>query len=192
MSLMAAESIDADVTPRAIATSPGTVSARHTYAVLDVSLRQLGPREAHDVIERRRPKVGWAHDFPTDVDAAVARLARPYPEEPVEPWSSPWLIVADEVVVGMLGFKGPPKFEEIEVGYGVVPSFQGRGVATAALGLLLAVIRDRGLDVRADTATWNVASQGVLRRLGFVEVGRSWNPKDGDLIAWRRPAASDR
>jgi RimJ/RimL family protein N-acetyltransferase len=165
--------------------------AGHTYAVLDVSLRQLGPDEAHDVIERRRPSAGWALDFPTDVDVAVAKLGRPYLVEPIEPWSSPWLIIADEVVAGMLGFKGPPKVDEIEVGYGVVPSFQGRGVATAALGRLLEEVRDRGLAVRAETATWNVASQGVLRRLGFLEVGRSWSPKDSDLIQWRR-AAPDR
>jgi RimJ/RimL family protein N-acetyltransferase len=51
---------------------------------------------------------------------------------------------------------------------------------------LLDLLDGHQLDVRAETATWNTASQGVLRRNGFLEVGRTANLDDGELIEWRR------
>jgi RimJ/RimL family protein N-acetyltransferase len=152
-----------------------------------VSLRQLSRAEALDMVEGRCTSTEWASDFPTDVDVVLARLTLAS-DSTGTAWSAPWLIVSDGVVVGMLGFKGPPRAGEIEVGYGVAPSQQGRGVATAALAALLDLVRAEGLTVRADAATWNLASQGVLRRLGFVEVGRSSSLEDGELINWQRDA----
>ncbi len=162
------------------------MSARHTCSMVTVSLRQLSHLEALDIIEGRRPIGGWARDFPTETDIAVARMSQPASTTSNTPWSSPWLMICDDVVVGMLGIKGPPKDGHVEVGYGVVPSCQGRGVATAALRALLERLVGHELDVRAETATWNVASQGVLRQNGFVEVGRTANLEDGELIEWRR------
>ena len=153
-----------------------------------VGLRQVDDEVSRRIVEGPRPEYGWASDFPTDGDVAVTSYWRERASEEVAPWSSPWLIVEDDVVVGMLGFKGAPKDGEIDVGYGVAPSARGRGVATAALALLLDVVKDRGLSVRADTAAWNTPSQGVLRRLNFVEVGRRVSLEDGELIEWRRPA----
>jgi RimJ/RimL family protein N-acetyltransferase len=161
---------------------------RHTGSMVAVSLRQVGPHDVLDIVERRRPTVGWAPDFPTDTDIEVARRVSPTPEANYEPWSSPWLIVCDDVVAGMLGFKGPPARGAIEVGYGVVPSCQRRGIATAALGALLELLSPFELDVRAETAAWNVASQCVLRRNGFVECSRIATLDDGELIEWRRVA----
>jgi RimJ/RimL family protein N-acetyltransferase len=154
--------------------------------VEEVSLRPLSDEEALDIIEGRRRAHGWAEDFPTATDVGVARRVRGSAVE--GPWSSTWLILANEVVVGMLGFKGPPAHGAVDVGYGIVPSHQRRGIAATALGLLLDDTDSRRVDVCADTAAWNVASQGVLRRHGFVEVARSANLEDGELIRWRRTA----
>jgi RimJ/RimL family protein N-acetyltransferase len=150
-----------------------------------VSLRQLSRAEALDMVEGRCTTKEWADDFPTEVDVVLARLTLAADVTPTA-WSAPWLMVSDGVVVGMLGFKGAPRAGQIEVGYGVAPSCQGRGVATAALRALLDLIRMERLVVRADTAAWNLASQGVLRRLGFVETGRSSSLEDGELINWQR------
>jgi len=152
----------------------------------EVSLHQLAHVEARDIVEGRRPALGWAPDFPSDTDVGVARMVQPSLADESTPWSSPWLMICEDVVVGMLGFKGPPARGELEVGYGVVPSRQGRGVATAALGALLELLHGHELDVSAHTAAWNLASQAVLRRNGFFEVGRTTNLEDGELIEWRR------
>jgi ribosomal-protein-alanine N-acetyltransferase len=82
-----------------------------------------------------------------------------------------WLhqVLADEVVVGDIGFHGPPDPEgSVEIGYNVVPAWQGRGVATWACGAILRQAwRDGAVQVIAETEPDNVASQTVLARNGF-------------------------
>ena len=102
------------------------------------------------------------------------------------PWSVQWLIIADGVVAGTIGFKGAPVANELEVGYGVVPTFRRRGVASEALRQLLDSVSGRGLAVKAETASWNVGSQHVVTKLGFSEVARRMSATDGELIIWRR------
>lgn len=59
---------------------------------------------------------------------------------------------------------------EREVTYWVDPDRWGRGIASAALTAFLEVERERPLMARV--AAHNVGSATVLRRAGFVEVGR--------------------
>lgn len=129
----------------------------------------------------------WATDFPGEVDRAVARGSA-FPEEDRDtPWYGPWLVRRGGVVVGALGCKGPPRDGVVEIGYGIVPSARGRGVASGAVRLLLAHLDARGVAVVAETTTQNLPSQAVLRRVGFHEVARRHDESDGDLIVWRRP-----
>ncbi|MGC2175960.1 MAG: GNAT family N-acetyltransferase, partial [Acidimicrobiales bacterium] len=81
---------------------------------------------------------------------------------------------------------GEPIDNRLEVGYGVVPSRCGRGIATTALATLLTMLDGRALTIRAETAKWNVASQMVLRHLGFMEIARRVENNDGELIVWER------
>jgi RimJ/RimL family protein N-acetyltransferase len=150
-----------------------------------VSLRQVEESESRNITEGVRPGVGWADDFPAKGDLAAMRMAR-LPLQPDEPWSAQWLIVVDDVVSGTIGFKGAPRVNEVEIGYGVVPSRQRRGVAAAALSQLLALIAGRSLDVLAETATWNEASQSVLRHAGFQLVSQRRDVDDSELLVWRR------
>jgi RimJ/RimL family protein N-acetyltransferase len=80
-----------------------------------------------------------------------------------------WQIVADGVVVGDIGFHGPPDpTGSVEIGYNVVPAWQGRGVASWACGAILRQAwRDGAVQVVAETEPGNVASQTVLARNGF-------------------------
>jgi [ribosomal protein S5]-alanine N-acetyltransferase len=58
-----------------------------------------------------------------------------------------------------------------ELGYWLVPSARGRGIATAAVSLVLGwLFGELGL-LRVETATTteNVASQALARRVGFIE-----------------------
>jgi RimJ/RimL family protein N-acetyltransferase len=78
-------------------------------------------------------------------------------------------IVVDGVVVGDIGFHGPPSPElAVEIGYSVVPAWRGRGVATRACAMILQQAWQDGADkVVAETDAGNVVSQMVLLRNGF-------------------------
>ncbi len=99
---------------------------------------------------------------------------------------SHWLIVDGEEVVGLCGFKGPPSPSgEAEIGYGIAESRRGRGYATWAVALMLERgPREGASTLTAETATSNPASQLVLERNGFKQVGARNDLEDGDLIVW--------
>lgn len=158
-------------------------------AFVDVTLRQLSLQESMDIAAGVRPRTGWADDFPQRGDLAATRYTSLQANTDTLPWSASWLILVDGRVAGTIGFKGGPVRGELEVGYGVVPSCQGLGVATKALTQLLDLVQDYG--VTAETAVWNEASQSVVKKTGFTEVARRTTGEDGELIAWRRPGSAE-
>jgi RimJ/RimL family protein N-acetyltransferase len=99
-----------------------------------------------------------------------------------------WLIVEGNEVVGLCSITRPPRNAEIDIGYGIAPTRQGRGIAGRAIGDIV----DWALGVAfvkaitAETAVENLASQRVLRKNGFIEVNRRVDEEDGALICWRR------
>ncbi|MBM3091840.1 GNAT family N-acetyltransferase [Ensifer sp. T173] len=99
---------------------------------------------------------------------------------------SAWMIVANEEIVGLCSVIRPPGNGELHIGYGVAPSREGRGIATAAVGDLLDWARSdrRVRRISAETAVDNVASQRVLERNGFAQAGQRTDPEDGPLICW--------
>jgi RimJ/RimL family protein N-acetyltransferase len=76
---------------------------------------------------------------------------------------------------------------EIEIGYGVAPARQGRGVAQRAIAddLTWARADERVAVVKADTSVYNIASQRVLERNGFARTGTRTDAEDGDMICWQ-------
>jgi RimJ/RimL family protein N-acetyltransferase len=78
-------------------------------------------------------------------------------------------IVVDGVVVGDIGFHGPPDSgRTVEIGYSVVPAWRRCGVASRACELMLERAWQDGAEiVIAETDHDNLASQAVLRRNGF-------------------------
>ena len=79
---------------------------------------------------------------------------------------------ASGLVVGGIGFFGPPLSGEVEIGYGIVPSRQGRGYATEALQTMIAMAwaDARVRAVVAGTDPGNAASQRVLGKAGFRRI----------------------
>lgn len=79
---------------------------------------------------------------------------------------------ADGLVVGSIGFFGPPDEDsgvpEAEVGYGLVEAARGQRLMSEALPALLALTDAVGVRVRAGTTYDNVASLALMRRAGFV------------------------
>ncbi len=71
-------------------------------------------------------------------------------------------------IVGSIDYKYVPKDGLTEVGYGLNPLYEGRGIMTEALRAFLDFGRSLGIRmVRADTRPGNVASQRVLEKCGF-------------------------
>jgi RimJ/RimL family protein N-acetyltransferase len=112
-----------------------------------------------------------------DLDVRVTETFRP----------ASWLIVEGNQVVGLCSIVRPPEEGEIAIGYGIVPSRQGRGIAERAVGEIVAWARAdaRVRAITAETAVANIASQRVLIRNGFIQVGERVDDEDGPLLRWR-------
>jgi ribosomal-protein-alanine N-acetyltransferase len=85
---------------------------------------------------------------------------------------------AAPVLVASAGFLGPPREGAVELGYSVLPAFQGRGYATemarALVGWAFAQAGVRR--IVADVLPDNTPSVRLLRTLGFTEVGAGAEP----------------
>jgi len=134
----------------------------------------------------------WADDYPSDGDVVIAGLLQEADQAVGleagqsaagqvaagqvaagpgdEAWGHRQVVErASGLVVGGIGFFGPPHGGEVEIGYGIVPSRQGRGYATEALQAMIAMAwaDSRVLTVAAGTDPGNAASQRVLAKAGF-------------------------
>lgn len=87
----------------------------------------------------------------------------------------PWLLIEDGRVVGAFTLQDvvPGPFRSASLGYWLAVEALGRGLATRAVDAV-AQIADRELKlhrIEASTLTNNVASQRVLQRTGFDQIG---------------------
>ena len=75
-----------------------------------------------------------------------------------------------KVLVASGGFMGPPQDGTVEIGYSVLPQFQGRGYATEMVGGLVrwAMGQPGVVRVVAETDWTNLASVRVLSKSGFA------------------------
>jgi len=82
------------------------------------------------------------------------------------------------VLVASGGFRGPPRKGTVEIGYSVLPQFQGRGYATEMVGGLVewAMGQPGVVRVIAETEWANPASVRVLIKAGFASVGPASEP----------------
>ncbi|TNM48174.1 GNAT family N-acetyltransferase [Nocardioides albidus] len=129
---------------------------------------------------------GWHPDFPREDDLGAATLWRDG-----DPWGPRSIVsLKQRLVIGSIGFFGPPEpaaddVPEVEVGYGLVAAARGYGLATEALGALLARADAAGVRVRASVAPDNAASLRVAAKAGFTAVRGS--TEDGELVLVRPP-----
>lgn len=98
-----------------------------------------------------------------------------------------WLLQykVERMVVGGIGFKGPPNASgEVAIGYAIVRAHRRRGLAVeGARALINWAFRDSRVGrVLAECGADNVASVGVLERLGFARLrGADLDPEQSWL-----------
>ena len=115
--------------------------------------------------------------------------------------SNPWLpgfgVVHRESgsVIGSAGFKGAPDARGmVEVGYGIVPSYEGRGFATEVTKMLVEWAFASGAVrvVRAHTLPETNASTRVLGKCGFGFEGAVVDAEDGRVWRWEKRRSVER
>jgi ribosomal-protein-alanine N-acetyltransferase len=109
---------------------------------------------------------GWPRDA---LAISPVMIEQPEREPDVESWGGTLVDRADRVAVGQIGFKAPPDARGVAgIGYGVNPSYQGRGYATEAVRALVAWASGQpGVRrVTAECRTDNVGSTRVLEKRG--------------------------
>ena len=78
----------------------------------------------------------------------------------------------DALVVGEIGFVGPPEDGAVTIGYAIVPAARRQGYATEAIAALAewALVQPGVTEVRAETLPGNEPSIRALLRAGFIEI----------------------
>jgi ribosomal-protein-alanine N-acetyltransferase len=130
-------------------------------------------------------------DFIVSGDVSPEWLAALENASGADPWRFGFALVHREnrMVIGNAGFTGAPDAEGIvEIAYGVVPDFQGRGYATEAAEALVMWARENGrvAVARAHTLPQRNASTRVLEKCGFRFVEEFTHPTDGLIWRWEK------
>jgi RimJ/RimL family protein N-acetyltransferase len=136
--------------------------------------RVLADPEANDPGSR-----SWARGFPLPGTRVAARNLVRQAEAAGDGGNGRWgmfQIILRETgeVIGDIGFHGPPdKTGTVEIGYGIVEQYRGRGLAgESAVAICgLAWTQSEVSRIIARTEEGNAASAGVLRHAGFREDG---------------------
>ena len=106
-----------------------------------------------------------------------------------DPWRLGFGIIDREsrAVIGAASCKGPPDTNGmVEIAYGIVPSFEGRGYATEAARALVDFAQgdDKVRQIIAHTMPEPNASTRVLTKCGFTFAGEVIDPEDGRVWRW--------
>lgn len=109
-----------------------------------------------------------------DNDSEIANHLKELDDDPtLYGWGS-WLVLqkSDGLIIGDAGFKGKPNSrQEVEVGYGFLENYWGKGYAIEAVeGLMDRVFNGMAIKkVTAETNWDNLGSIRVLEKVGMVK-----------------------
>jgi [ribosomal protein S5]-alanine N-acetyltransferase len=95
--------------------------------------------------------------------------------------------VRGQMLVGAAGYKGKPSpAGAVEIGYTIIPEFQGMGIATAASKLLIANAFSNACvkKVTAETLPSLEGSIAVLRKCGFSLTGQRKDTDSGVILQY--------
>ena len=103
-------------------------------------------------------------------------------------WYAPWRMTlkSDGTYIGDLGFKGTAHEYAVEIGYGVLSEYEGKGYTTEAVQAMTqwAFGNSGVIFVEAETEPDNKASQRVLEKCGFIPDGEG---KEGPRFVLESP-----
>lgn len=156
-----------------------------TTELTDAELRE---KEALSRLLGARVPESWPPETLLDVRPLFLSHLRTHPEW--EGWISWYAIDVRSdtpVLCGSVGFKGPANdLGMVEIGYSVLPEFQGVGFATEmVIGLTAWAEKDPRVNcVEAETIQDNIASQRVLVKSGYSEIGAGVEP---NTMRFRHP-----
>jgi ribosomal-protein-alanine N-acetyltransferase len=94
-------------------------------------------------------------------------------------WYAVRIDSAHPILCGSVGFRGPPDEQGmVEIGYSVLPGFEGRGLATEAVAGIVQWAKQQPevREIEAETNTDNEASIRVLEKNGFICAGAGSEP----------------
>ncbi len=100
-------------------------------------------------------------------------------------------IVLKGQMIGAIGFHAKPDFRgRLEVGYEIFPEFRRQGFALEAVTALFdwAKLEPGVTTFVASVSPNNTASLELIAKLGFVQIGRQWDEKDGEELVFEHPA----
>jgi [ribosomal protein S5]-alanine N-acetyltransferase len=142
---------------------------------LDTERLTIVPVE-HHLVEKLSPEDYEIHGF---IKSYLADLKA---DSSLLGWGV-WFVMekASEKIIGDIGFKGKPVNLTVEVGYGIIPSAQGKGYATEAVEEIIDWAFSTNLvrKVVAECLEDNIASVKVLEKLDMTRTGQ-----DGDMLKW--------
>lgn len=132
-------------------------------------------------------------EFLAGPEVSEAFLTRLREAKEADPWRDGFgvLLCAEQRLIGLCSFNAAPDPEGmVEISYGIVPAYAGRGYATEAARSLLtqALADDRVRTVRAHTLPEENASTRILRKCGFRFCGAIDDDVDGTVWRWEKPA----
>jgi ribosomal-protein-alanine N-acetyltransferase len=130
----------------------------------------------------------WPPDNLRDVLDYFYALYKEHPEW--EGWLAWYAVRIDRghpMLCGSVGFRGPPdKQGMVEIGYSVLPEFQGEGLATEMVGGIVQWAKQQPevKQIEAETNADNKASIGVLEKNGFICTGAGSEPNTIRFVHW--------
>jgi RimJ/RimL family protein N-acetyltransferase len=143
-----------------------------------------GAVEAAAALVGARLLAGWLGD--PDVQAGLSIQLQALRADPAQvPWRIRLMVLRDEkLVIGSIDVKGPPGPDgTVDMGWGVEPTYRGRGFATEAARAVLAwlIVQPGVRRVTARIQPGNLPSVRVARRLGLRPTAER-HPEHG--IVW--------
>ena len=154
----------------------------------------LSPQLVEAILEARHDELGFTvpDGWPDAHDRRFLayRLRQMGSDEALGRWLVRGIVLPEtRELIGHVGFHGPPGInslkapDAVEVGYTIFREHRRQGYATEAVVGLLDWARAEGIHrFVASVGPGNEPSLAIVRRLGFVEVGRHWDDEDGEEL----------
>lgn len=172
-------------------TSTGPIETRGDLSLVACTLDLLDVEERGGEALASRLGVAAPAHWPPEYNGPHTRawMRAMLEAEPDQPGYGGWYIVSAGCLAGICGFKGSPNESgQVEIGYSIAPDHQRRGIASAAVRLLVErAFRDSRVHaVVAETLPSLAGSRAVLDRCGFSLASRREDPDVGEVLRYRR------